>query len=126
MKIKALAESGVPIHPSDVPDGIAVTPHPSGQGVTMDADAVVNYDPVRLLPEASALADLYRELLEGNPIGQVGMAGLVPEKLLWQTIAAYGRTMRVRLDRWTIGLLHSVDAIRLKYEFERLQKDAKK
>lgn len=94
--------------------------------MTVDAEALAQFEPVRLLPETSAIAELYRELLEGNPIGQAGMAGLVPEKLLWQTIAAYGRTMRVRLDRWTIGLLHSVDAIRLKYEFERLQKDAKK
>ncbi len=116
----------MPIHPSDVPDGITATPHPSGQGVVMDAEAIAAYDPVRLMPEAAEIADLYREMLEGNPIGQSGMAGLVPEKLLWQTIAAYCRTMKIRLDRWTIGLLHSVDAIRLKYEFERLQKDSKK
>lgn len=77
------------------------------------------------MPEAEAVADIYREMLEGNPIGQSGMAGLVPEKLLWQTIEAYCRTMRIRLDRWTLGLIHSVDSIRLKHEFKRLEKENK-
>ena len=121
-----MALAGAPINPADVPEGIPATPHPSGHGVTMDAEAVARYEPIYLTPEAETIADIYREMLEGNPIGQSGMAGLVPEKLLWTTIQAYCQTARIRLDRWTLGLIHSVDSIRLKHEFERLEKANKK
>lgn len=94
--------------------------------MAVDLESMANYQPVSLMPEAEAIADIYREMLEGNPIGQSGMAGLVPEKLLWTTIEAYCRTVRIRLDRWTLGLIHSVDSIRLKHEFERLERANKK
>lgn len=110
-----------------MPKGLKTSPHPYGIGVTVeDVSALLSYQAVHLLPEAEAIADIYREMLEGNPIGQSGLAGLVPEKLLWTTIDAYCRTARIRLDRWTLGLIHAVDSIRLKYEFERLEKANKK
>lgn len=93
----------------------------------MDADALARFEPVVMWPEAQAIAELYRDLLEGNPIGvSGGLGGLLPEKLLWATIAAYCRVHRVTLDNWTLALLHAVDAIRLKHEFERIARENKK
>lgn len=120
--MKRLAREGLPLNPIDIPKSIATTPHPCGAGVTVDAEALAQFEPVVMWGEAQSLAELYQSLLEGNPIGQSGMAGLIPEKLLWTTIAAYCQSHRMQFDRWTEQLLHAVDAIRLKHEFDRLEK----
>lgn len=117
----------MPLNPRDVPTGIATSPHSSGAGVTVDADAMVRHQPMPLLPIAQIIAEMYGAMLDGNPIGSVGMAGLVPEKLLWSTVAGYCQTRGIRrLDAWISGLLHLIDGIRLKHEFERIERDAKK
>ena len=85
------------------------------------------YEPVTLCAEAQIIAEVYADLMRGNPIGvSGGLGGLIPEKLLWSQIEAYSRRTGRKFNQWILNLLFLVDGIRLKAEFERLKKEAQK
>jgi hypothetical protein len=120
-----LAKQGLPLNKASVPLGVKTSPHPLGVGVLVDYDALMASFDVELMPEARYLADLYKLFLCGNPIGQAGaMGGIIPEKLLWQTIDTASKRLKVKLSRWAIELLFNVDAIRLNCEFKKLKEQA--
>lgn len=124
----------MPINASDIPEGFTATPHPSGAGFVMDRQEAERYsppsateNPVYLLPESAILAEVYGEMIAGNPTGvSAGMGGMLPEKLLWTTVQAYARQSRTKLGYWALNLLFMVDSIRLGSEFERMKKESAK
>lgn len=124
--MKELARKGVGLSLSDIPQHVSREPHERG-GFRPDLAQMDAYEPVTLCAEAQIIAEIYADLMRGNPIGvSGGLGGLIPEKLLWSQIEAYARLTKRRFNQWVLNLLFLIDGIRLKAEFERLKKEAQK
>jgi hypothetical protein len=88
-------------------------PHPQF-GMIVDPAAWASYEPVKLLPEVAVIIECYLSLR----IGSAGN-GWGPTPITWETIDAYSRVTRMRLDNWVLNLIRMVDSIYLRAAREK-------